>query len=160
MPGWQCPVEDAGAENRCDRFGAPFKRAGILYEARRSDDWSTLKCRLRQGFVIAVYTGPSGSGFAFGALLVGLRDAGPGELRYAGKFGTGFNETALQMILGHLKALETTQSPPANPARGYEAKGVHWVSPKLLVEVAYAQMTRESVVRHPVFHRLRTDNPP
>ncbi|WP_341774304.1 hypothetical protein [Burkholderia gladioli] len=46
-----------------------------------------------------------------------------------------------------------------NPPRGYEAKGVHWVKPELLAEVAYAQMTREGVVRHSVFHGLRTDKP-
>ncbi|MDN7742413.1 DNA ligase D, partial [Burkholderia gladioli] len=117
------------------------KRAGSLYESRRSDDWIKLKCRHRQEFVIAGYTEPSGSRSAFGALVLGLHDADSGELRYAGKVGTGFNEATLRTIFGQLKPLETKRSPLANPPRGYEAKGVHWVRPELLAEVAYAQMT-------------------
>ncbi|WP_017917876.1 DNA ligase D [Burkholderia gladioli] len=135
------------------------KRAGSLYQSRRSDDWIKLKCRHRQEFVIAGYTEPSGSRSAFGALVLGLHDADSGELRYAGKVGTGFNETTLRTIFGQLKPLETKRSPLANPPRGHEAKGAHWVRPELLAEVAYAQMTREGVVRHSVFHGLRTDKP-
>ncbi len=38
-------------------------------------------------------------------------------------------------------------------------RGVHWLRPQLLAEVAYAQMTREGIVRHSVFHGLRDDKP-
>ncbi|AMK31260.1 ATP-dependent DNA ligase [Pseudomonas putida] len=36
---------------------------------------------------------------------------------------------------------------------------MHWLKPQLLAEVAYAQMTREGIVRHSVFHGLRDDKP-
>ncbi|MNE03933.1 putative ATP-dependent DNA ligase YkoU [compost metagenome] len=36
---------------------------------------------------------------------------------------------------------------------------MHWLKPTLLAEVAYAQMTRDGVVRHSVFHGLRDDKP-
>src|SRR5690606_3449044 len=41
----------------------------------------------------------------------------------------------------------------------FEAKGVHWLRPELLAEVAYAEITREGSVRHSVFHGLRDDKP-
>jgi bifunctional non-homologous end joining protein LigD len=47
----------------------------------------------------------------------------------------------------------------ANPPTGAEAKGVHWLEPTLLAEVAYAQMTRDGIVRQAVFHGLREDKP-
>lgn len=36
---------------------------------------------------------------------------------------------------------------------------MHWLKPQLLAEVAYAQMTRDGIVRHSVFHGLRDDKP-
>ena len=47
----------------------------------------------------------------------------------------------------------------AKPPTGADARGVHWLKPQLLAEVAYAQMTRDGVVRHSVFHGLRDDKP-
>nr|BFE97128.1 hypothetical protein GCM10020185_76640 [Pseudomonas brassicacearum subsp. brassicacearum] len=46
-----------------------------------------------------------------------------------------------------------------NPPSGYEAKGVHWLEPTLLAEVAFAEMTKDGSVRHAVFHGLRNDKP-
>lgn len=135
------------------------KRAGSPYVSRRSSDWIKLKCKRRQEFVIIGYTEPKGSRSAFGALLLGLHDADSGELRFAGKVGTGFSETSLRTLLVQLQALETDGPAVSNPPRGAEARGVHWLEPSLLAEVGYAEMTRDGAVRHAVFHGLRTDKP-
>ena len=135
------------------------KRAGSPYVSRRSNDWIKLKCKHRQEFVIVGYTEPKGSRSAFGALLLGLHDADSGELRYAGKVGTGFNETTLRTLLAQLQPLETDRPAVGNPPKGAEARGVHWLQPTLLAEVAYAEMTRDGAVRHSVFHGLRNDKP-
>lgn len=135
------------------------KRAGTSYVSRRSNDWIKLKCKHRQEFVILGYTEPKGSRSAFGALLLGLHDADSGELRYAGKVGTGFSDSTLRTLLQQLEPLKTRTPAPVNPPKGAEARGVTWLEPKLLAEVAYAEMTREGAVRHAVFHGLRTDKP-
>ena len=135
------------------------KRVGSPYVSRRSNDWIKLKCKHRQEFVIVGYTEPKGSRSAFGALLLGLHDADSGELRYAGKVGTGFNETTLRTLLAQLQPLETDRPAVGNPPKGAEARGVHWLQPTLLAEVAYAEMTRDGAVRHSVFHGLRNDKP-
>jgi bifunctional non-homologous end joining protein LigD len=135
------------------------KRLGSPYVSRRSSDWIKLKCKHRQEFVIVGFTDPKGSRNAFGALLLGLHDRDSGELRYAGKVGTGFNETTLKRIYEQLKPLQTKKSSVVNPPSGFDAKGVHWLKPTLLAEVAFAEMTKEGSVRHAVFHGLRDDKP-
>ncbi|WP_085613006.1 MULTISPECIES: DNA ligase D [unclassified Pseudomonas] len=135
------------------------KRLGSSYVSRRSSDWIKLKCKHRQEFVIVGYTDPKGARSSFGALLLGLHDRDSGELRYAGKVGTGFNETTLKSILAQLKPLRVKKPAVANPPTGFEAKGVHWLKPSLLAEVAFAEMTQDGSVRHAVFHGLREDKP-
>jgi bifunctional non-homologous end joining protein LigD len=135
------------------------KRLGSPYVSRRSGDWIKLKCKHRQEFVIVGYTDPKGSRSAFGALLLGLHDRDSGELRYAGKVGTGFNESTLKSILAQLKPLQVKKAAVVNPPSGFEVKGVHWLKPKLLAEVAFAEMTKDGSVRHAVFHGLRDDKP-
>lgn len=135
------------------------KRAGSPYTSRRSADWIKLKCKQRQEFVIVGFTDPKGSRSGFGALLLALHDPDSGELRYAGKVGTGFSATTLDSIHARLKPLEIGKPALPRPPTGAEARGVHWLKPKLMAEVAYAQMTRDGVVRHSVFHGLRDDKP-
>lgn len=135
------------------------KRAGSPYVSRRSGDWIKLKCKRRQEFVVVGYTDPKGARSKFGALLLGLHDADSGELRYAGKVGTGFNEATLGTIYDQLTPLHAKKAAVVNPPTGFEAKGVHWLKPALLAEVAFAEITKEGSVRHAVFHGLRTDKP-
>lgn len=135
------------------------KRSGSAYLSRRSADWIKLKCKNRQEFVVVGYTDPKGSRNAFGALLLGLHDKDSGELRYAGKVGTGFNETTLKTIHQQLEPLETDKPAVVNPPKGADARGVHWLRAERLAEVAYAEMTQDGSVRHAVFHGLRDDKP-
>ncbi|EKT4459876.1 DNA ligase D [Pseudomonas putida] len=144
---------------RLELEGLIGKRADSPYVGRRSSDWGKLKCKQRQEFVIVGYTDPKGSRNGFGALLLALHDHDSGQLRYAGKVGTGFSAATLDSIHARLKPLQTDRSPLPKPPTGAEARGVHWLRPQLLAEVAYAQMTREGIVRHSVFHGLRDDKP-
>ncbi|QHG65119.1 DNA ligase D [Pseudomonas putida] len=144
---------------RLELEGLIGKRADSPYVGRRSADWVKLKCKQRQEFVIVGFTDPKGSRSGFGALLLALHDNDSGELRYAGKVGTGFSATTLDNIHARLKPLEVARPALPKPPTGVEARGVHWLKPQLLAEVAYAQMTRDGVVRHAVFHGLRDDKP-
>jgi bifunctional non-homologous end joining protein LigD len=134
------------------------KRAGSLYSEKRSRDWIKLKCKRRQEFVIVGFSEPKGSRLHFGALLLGLHDK-DGVLRYAGKVGTGFSAASLKALHRQLLPLQRKTSPLPEPPQGADGKGVTWLRPDLLCEVAFAEMTREGLVRQAVFHGLRSDKP-
>ncbi|QGZ31035.1 DNA ligase D [Stutzerimonas stutzeri] len=134
------------------------KRAGSPYVSRRSNSWVKIKCKNRQEFIIVGFTEPKGTRSGFGALLLGLHNEA-GELIYAGKVGTGFNQATLQSLHAKLKPLKTGKSPLAKPAPAADVRGAHWLKPELMCEVAYAEMTRQGVIRHSVFHGLRADKP-
>ncbi|AIR91099.1 DNA ligase D [Pseudomonas cremoricolorata] len=134
------------------------KRADSPYRSRRSQDWIKLKCQRRQEFVIVGYTDPKGSREGFGALLLALHDDS-GALRYAGRVGTGFSSQSLTQIHARLRRLHSSKPALQRPPTGAAARGVHWLRPRLLAEVSYAQITRAGSVRHAVFHGLRDDKP-
>ncbi len=136
--------------------GVIAKRLDSTYVSRRSAAWLKLKCGQRQEFVIGGYTDPRGSRVGIGALLVGVHGT-DGVLKYAGKVGSGFNDNALAALKSRLLRLTVTKSPfSATPSiEGHP----HWVTPKLVAEVSFGAWTRMGIIRHSVFHGLRTDKP-
>ena len=82
--------------------GIVSKRADAPYRAGRGRDWVKVKCIQRQEMVIGGWTDPQGSRTGFGALLIGYHDA-DGQLRYAGKVGTGFNDKTLGSVMQALR---------------------------------------------------------
>lgn len=134
--------------------GIICKRADSGYQEQRTGDWLKVKCKQAEEFVVGGWSDPSGSRQGLGALLVGVYEGE--ELIYRGKVGTGFNARALEMLAGKLGSLGRKTSPFKNPPRG---KGLHWVTPKLVVQVEYAEQTREGVLRHPAYKGLREDKP-
>jgi bifunctional non-homologous end joining protein LigD len=135
--------------------GTVSKRADSPYLATRGRSWLKVKCGKRQEFVIGGFTQGQGSRSGFGALLVGVYDGG--ELRYAGKVGTGFGNAALTEIRAMLDKLRTDKTPFANPPRGAEGRRAIWVKPKLVGEIAFTEWTRDGTLRHPSFQGLRLD---
>jgi bifunctional non-homologous end joining protein LigD len=135
--------------------GVVSKREDAPYRSERSRAWIKVKCSRRQEFVIAGFTDPAGSRVGLGALLLGAHDAS-GELRYAGKVGTGFDTRTLTTLRETLSPLE--RASPA-VARAPRARGQHWVEPRLVAEVSFTEWTRDGRVRHPVYLGLREDKP-
>lgn len=140
--------------------GIIAKRADSLYDSARSADWVKLKCLFRQEFVIIGYTDPKGRRKGFGALLLGLyRSVDSPDIVYAGRVGTGFNETRLKHITGKLRPLSTSRPPLADLAQVPASDTVHWVRPELVCEVEFSGWTQANIVRHAVFVALREDKP-
>ncbi|CAN5866887.1 hypothetical protein BH11MYX2_BH11MYX2_27350 [soil metagenome] len=139
--------------------GIISKRRDRPYTSGRGKDWVKTKCIQRQELVIGGFTEPSGSRQGVGALLVGYyeKDA----FIYAGKVGTGFSQKTLADITEKLTAIETKTCPfsPA-PPRASTGKGVHWVEPKYVAEIAYLEWTADGRLRHPSFQGLRFDKEP
>lgn len=140
--------------------GIISKLADRPYRSGRSRDWQKIKCIRRQEFVIIGYTDPAGSRRGFGALLLGIHEQ-EGVLRYAGRVGTGFDERTLRDLHGRLQTLHSRRAPVPREQLPPEAlRGAHWVRPELVAEVAFADWTRDGVLRHPSFQGLREDKPP
>lgn len=137
--------------------GLIAKRADSTYAHKRSRDWLKFKCVHRQELVVGGYTDPGGSRIGFGALLLGYYENG--ELRYAGKVGTGFDEGTLEQLGKRLAAIESDDCPYAETP-DETASGVHWVKPKLVAQIGFTEWTEEGRLRHPRFLGLRRDKQP
>jgi DNA ligase D-like protein (predicted ligase) len=134
--------------------GLIAKRADSIYVKGRSRDWLKLKCVARQEFVVGGWTDPQGERVGLGALLVGVYD--DGDLRYAGKVGTGYDDETLRDLGRRLSSIERKTSPFVD-SDGIPRKGVHWASPKLVAEVGFTEWTSDGKLRHPRFLGLRRD---
>ena len=133
--------------------GVIAKRADSLYARARSRDWLKFKCENQQELVVGGYTAPRGSREELGALLLGYQQ--DGELRYAGKVGTGFDREALHELARRLGPLRRDASPFAGDDA--PARDTTWVQPRLVAQVAFTEWTRDGRLRHPRYLGLRED---
>jgi bifunctional non-homologous end joining protein LigD len=137
--------------------GVIAKRADSPYRATRSRDWLKFKCEQGQELVVGGYTAPQGARTDFGALLLGYYDGD--RLRYAGKVGTGFDHATLRDLGRRLRALRRPD-PPFDDAESIRERGVTWVEPEFVAQVAFTEWTRRGRLRHPRFLGLREDKQP
>jgi bifunctional non-homologous end joining protein LigD len=133
--------------------GVVAKHASSTYESRRSREWVKIKIVGEQEFVIGGFTAPQGGRDYFGALVLGLYDAG--ELSWVGNVGTGFDQKLLASLHAGLQPLITEKCP--FPERPKPDKGITWVKPELVCQVKYANWTTDHRLRAPVFLGLRND---
>jgi bifunctional non-homologous end joining protein LigD len=131
------------------RADSPYRSGG------RSRDWLKLKCHAEQELVIGGFTAPKGSRTEFGALLVGYYE--DGDLRYAGKVGTGFGRSTLADLGRRMRALEQ-DAPPFVDVHPIP-RTTRWVRPELVAEIAFSEWTRDGRLRHPRYLGLRDDKP-
>ena len=135
--------------------GVISKRADMAYREGRTRDWLKTKCVMRQEFVIVGYT-DSTMHRGIGALALGYYE--DETLHYAGRVGTGFDHRTALDLAKRLKRLVIDRVPSPNlPAAA--RRGVHWVEPEFVCEIAFLNWTPDGVLRHPSFQGLREDKP-
>jgi len=146
------------------------KQRNSVYEpGRRSGAWIKLKCVQEQEFVIGGYTPPQGARKHFGAILVGYYDKN--KLVFAGKVGTGFTAKSLSTLYKKLQNEARDECPFVDlPSKqnGQWVQGItpsmmkkmHWVNPKFVAQIKFAEWTRDGKLRAPVFLALREDKKP
>ncbi len=142
------------------------QRASRYEPGRRSGVWIKLKCVKEQEFVIGGFTPPQGGRKHFGALLVGYYEKK--KLLFAGKVGTGFDTKTLAALAKQFAAEGRDDCPFADlpsKERGQWAQGItpgmmrkmHWLHPRLVAQVKFAEWTRDGKLRQPVYLGLRED---
>ncbi|WP_417471680.1 DNA ligase D [Luteimonas mephitis] len=139
--------------------GVVSKRIDSSYRSGRSGDWIKAKHEESDEFIIVGYTAPKGSRSGFGSLLLATRERA--GLRYVGRVGTGFDAAALRTIHQRLQAIERKTATVELPGHvSFPTRGVHWVAPKLVAEVAFRGWAKEGLLRQSSFKRLRADKRP
>jgi len=138
--------------------GLIAKDGEATYAHSRSRRWLKLRCSSQQELVIGGYTDPEGERVGFGALLLGFYRGG--ELQYAGKVGTGFDDATLARLHDRLASRSRKTPPFAGQTSALPGRGVHWVRPDLVAQVAFTEWTDDDRLRHPRFLGLRRDKDP
>lgn len=153
------------AANGLDAFRAA-KRSGYeglvakdltsAYVEGRSSKWLKVKVHQEDEFVIAGFTEPAGERKYFGALLLGAYDKGM-KLRYVGKVGTGFDESALAALHRQFQPLVRARPSLLDPPK---EKHVTFLAPRLVAQISFQEWTSAYKLRQPVFLGLRDDKLP
>ncbi|HEY8165364.1 MAG TPA: DNA ligase D [Gemmatimonadaceae bacterium] len=149
--------------------GIIAKKADSKYRPRRSSDWLKIKAERTGDFIIVGFTAPKRSRGYFGALQ--LADMVNGELVYAGRVGTGFNQALLSELKEMLDGIVRRDPPCAGPSYGpgieplpsddiLETSTTTWVDPVYVCEVRYREWTQDGLLRHSAFLRMRDDKRP
>jgi bifunctional non-homologous end joining protein LigD len=135
--------------------GIVSKRGDKPYRAGRSRDWLKIKCRGQEELVIGGFTDSPTAARNLGALLVGyFRE---GQLIYAGRVGTGFDDKALRSLHRTLKKREQPKSPFVRLPAKERRRGVHYVRPQLVAQIEFGSWTDSEILRHASFQGLRDD---
>lgn len=135
--------------------GVIAKDAKAPYRGERTKGWLKIKCLKRQEFVIGGWS-PSTKRRGFASLLLGAWE--DGKLLYRGRVGTGFSQDLLAEMDEKLAKIERKTNPFEAVPRE-RMRGVHWVEPQLVAEIAYTELTGDDILRHPSFIGLRGDKP-
>ncbi|MGH7996699.1 MAG: non-homologous end-joining DNA ligase, partial [Opitutaceae bacterium] len=111
---------------------------------------------------------PQGGRSHFGAILIGyFRD---GELRYAGKVGSGYDQRQLRELHALFLRRRARACPFPGLSRqshggfgarmdGAKMRKVTWLKPELVAQIRFTEWTEDGLLRHPVFLGLRKDKP-
>ncbi|NUO39425.1 MAG: hypothetical protein HOQ31_12595 [Gemmatimonadaceae bacterium] len=135
--------------------GIIAKRTDARYlPGARADSWLKLKLLYRAEFVVGGFTEPRNSRQHIGALLLGAYDK-HGDFVYVGHTGGGFTREGLAAMHERLAKLERRTAPFVVAPRTNEQ--AHWVAPKVVVEVKFAEWTKERLLRQPIFLGVRDD---
>lgn len=133
------------------REGLISKLASAPYHSGRHGSWLKLKCGQRQEFVIGGWSPSSARGRPFASLLMGSFEQG--QLIYRGRVGSGFGAREFDSLAPLLMARTRKTSPFLQVPS--EVDTARWVTPNLVAEVKFTELTTEGHIRHGTFVALR-----
>ncbi|MEJ7634797.1 ATP-dependent DNA ligase [Aeromicrobium sp.] len=139
--------------------GVVAKRLESRYRGgKRAAAWTKIKHERMQEVVVGGWRpGKGARGGTIGSLLVGV--PGEGGLHYVGRVGTGFGERALGDLQKRLSKSLRKTSPFVDIPRDV-ARDAHWVTPRVVGEVSFAEWTAGGHLRQPSWRGVRSDKLP
>jgi DNA ligase D-like protein (predicted ligase) len=149
----------------CERGleGIVSKRADAPYEPGDRGLWRKTKCLNRDEFIVVGWNDPERSRPYLGSLLLAYYDDA-GRLVYAGRAGAGIADAELERLWRRLTPLAINAMPLAAPpprtshfGSPLELSRVHWVRPKIVVEVKFLAWTDQGLLRQVIYQGVRED---
>lgn len=134
------------------------KRADSVYSGTRNGDWIKFKCDKRQEFVIGGFTLSDKKTHGVSSLLLGVYNGH--ELVYAGRAGTGLNESDAKELDMRFQSLKKAEPPFRDAPKPRSNEKITWLEPELVAEIKFAEWTKENLLRQASFKGLRTDKDP
>lgn len=138
--------------------GVMAKRVDRPYEpGRRSSTWRKVKLRHEQEFAVCGATPGQGRRTGLpGALVLGCR--GEDGWRWVGNAGTGLRDADLRWWADTLSPARTERSVFDDATTAHRAlRDAWWVEPEHVVQVAFAEWTRDGRLRQPSILGRRLD---
>ena len=164
-PAWQTPPTHEGDGAAVRRTAEELGLEGVVAKrldspyrpGERSDAWRKVKVTNGQELVVGGWLAGKGRlAGGLGSLLVGYYDDG-GGLRYAGRVGSGIDDTTRGTLEAALADERRATSPFEHAPRLPDPV---WVEPTLVVEVEFAEWTSVGSLRAPRFKGVRDDKDP
>jgi bifunctional non-homologous end joining protein LigD len=157
------PPAFAGSLDEAMTFAAKLRLEGVVAKrrdstysvGRRSRAWVKLKHHATQEVVIAGWRPGAGRrADGVGSLLMGIpSDDG---LRYVGRVGTGFSDRDLDELLPIFEREARKTSPLVDVPKA-DARDAHWITPRRVGEVEFAEWTSTGRLRQPSWRGWRPD---
>ncbi len=138
------------AVSKMNLEGVVGKRISSKYKGQRNDDWVKCKCYHRQEFVVAGFVKSDKRDLS--ALILGVYDGN--QLVYVGRAGSGIDSKMEKILLKKFTSLIVEKSPFSSLQR---QKNVFWLKPKIVVEIQFAELTKDNILRQASFKGLRED---
>ena len=159
---WQVPAAyddgsmlfEATLQQRLE--GIVSKRLGSRYTfGARSPHWVKLAHRHRYSFVVAGWRPQEGTSDRLASVLVGEPTAD--GLLFRGRVGSGIGVAASRLLSALVKPLEVGESAFADTVPAVDAKGTHWVEPRVVVDIDTLSRSPVKRLRQPSFRGVRND---
>lgn len=135
--------------------GIVSKRADLPYRSGRNGDWTKSKCVFADPFVVIGYVPSKAARGMVGSLVLGFYENG--AIVYAGRVGSGFTGEEARAMARGLASIERKTAPLKQRLTREQVSGVRWVTPRLVAQVAYRDVTADEVLRHATFEHFRED---